>query len=180
MTDLTLATKAGLAVMLVVAGAAKLSDLRSFAVTIRLFAPRRTRMWGLRTAPLVIVSTELVLGTVSLSFPTLNWINIVVVGLAFAFVAVAAYGYAFYRGRSCTCFGALSARSFDAAGIVRSVAILAAALVALGSVPAVAVDLRWTERVLLLGCSGILALVSFTASRALALARSVQGGVASS
>jgi hypothetical protein len=119
----------------------------------------------------VIAATELILGIASVSSPGDVWLNLAVVVIASGFLVVSTYGYAFYRGRSCTCFGALSGRKFDAGGILRSAAIAGAAAAALASVPRSALALDVAARVLLLGGSLLLALVSFTAARSLALSR---------
>jgi hypothetical protein len=75
-------------------------------------------------------------------------------------------GYAFHRGRSCRCFGALSQRKFAAAGILRSAVIAGLAAVALAHVSAAALRLDTTARVLLFAAAGLLAVAAFTAARA--------------
>lgn len=178
MTDLILAAKAGLAVMLIVAGGAKLSDLASFTATVRLFVPRRRAYRSVvRATTLGIVLAELLLGVASLSFPAQTWINASIFGVTCGFVVVSAYGFAFHRGRSCTCFGALSGRRFDRAGIVRSTAIAAIGALTLLAVTPGAVDVGLALRLLLLAAALLLSLVSMTAARALALSRTTRPGL---
>lgn len=173
MTYLVLGAKVGVAVILAVAGGAKLSDIQGFSTTVRLFLPR----WLSESARLIALTlavAELLLGMASLSSPAEAWPNLLVLAAACGFMAVSAFGYAFYRGRSCNCFGALSARTFDAIGMLRSGVIVTAASLALLNVPRSMVALDLPARVLLLGGSLLLALVSFTAARSLALSRTSQ------
>jgi hypothetical protein len=168
---LVLCAKTSVACLLIVAGGAKLSDPASFASTVRLFIPLRLA-WRLLWAIAVGVSlAELTVGLASLTLPAVSALNILVVAIACAFVAVSALGYAFHRGRSCRCFGALSQRKFTAAGVLRSAIIAGIAAVALGHVGAAALQLGVTARVLLLAAAGLLALAAFTAARARAAGR---------
>ena len=148
------------------AGGAKLSDPASFASTVRLFIPLRVA-WRLLWAMAVGVSlAELAVGLASLTLPAVTALNLVVLAIACAFVAVSALGYAFHRGRSCRCFGSLSQRKFTATGVLRSAIIASIAAVALGHVGAAALQLDVTARVLLLAAAGLLALAAYTAARA--------------
>jgi hypothetical protein len=163
---LVLCAKTALACLLIVAGAAKLSGLASFASTVRLFIRLRVA-WPLLSAIAVGVSlAELAVGLASLTLPAITALNALVFAIACAFVAVSAMGYAFYRGRSCRCFGALSQRRFDAAGVLRSAVTAGVAAVALAHVRAAALQLDTTTRVLLFAAAGLLALAAFTAARA--------------
>jgi hypothetical protein len=163
---LILCAKTAVACLLIVAGGAKLSDPASFASTVRLFLPFRVA-WPLLSAIAVGVSLgELAAGLASLTLPAIAALNALVFAVACAFVAVSAVGFAFHRGRSCRCFGALSQRTFDAAGLVRSVVLAAIAAVALAHVGAPALQLDTTARVLLLAAAGLLAVAAFTAARA--------------
>jgi hypothetical protein len=171
---LVLGSKSALAVLLLVAAGAKLADLTSFAAAVRLFVPRPPRWPVLRAAALGIALAELALGAASLSSPAAGWLNPVVLAAGCAFVAVSGVGYAFHRGRSCRCFGALSQRKFDAAGIVRSIFIAAAAAVAMAPVPPSSVQLTATSRLLLAAAAAMLAFVAFTAARVLAISRETQ------
>jgi hypothetical protein len=163
---LVLCAKTALACLLIVAGGAKLSDPASFASTVRLFIPFRVA-WPVLSAIAVGVSLgELAAGLASLTFPAITALNALVFALACAFVAVSAVGYAFHRGRSCRCLGALSQRKFDAAGILRSAVVAGIAAVALARVGAPALRVDATARVLLLAAGGLLALAAFTAARA--------------
>jgi hypothetical protein len=157
--------KTALACLLIVAGGAKLSDPASFASTVRLFIPLRVA-WPLLSAIAVAVSLgELAVGLASLTLPAITALNALVFAIACAFVAVSATGYTFHRGRSCRCFGALSQRKFDAAGVLRSAVIAGVAAVALAHVGPAALQLDATARVLLLAAAGLLALAAFTAAR---------------
>jgi hypothetical protein len=162
---LVLCAKTALACLLIVAGGAKLSDPASFASTVRLFIPLRVA-WPLLSAVAVGVSLgELAVGLASLTLPAITALNALVFAVSCAFVAVSAIGYAFHRGRSCRCFGALSQRKFDAAGVLRNTVIAGIAAVALVHVGAPALQLDATARVLLLAAAGLLALAAFTAAR---------------
>ena len=166
MDVLILCAKTAVACLLIVAGGAKLSDPASFASTMRLFIPLHVA-WRLLWAMAVGVSlAELAVGLASLTLPAVTALNLVVLAIACAFVAVSALGYAFHRGRSCRCFGSLSQRKFTAAGVLRSAIIASIAAVALGRVGAAALQLDVTARVLLFAAAGLLALVAFTAARA--------------
>ena len=166
MDVLVLCAKTAVACLLIVAGGAKLSDPASFASTVRPFIPLRVA-WRLLWAIAVGVSlAELAVGLASLTLPAVTALNIVVLAVACAFVAVSALGYAFHRGRSCRCFGALFQRKFTAAGVLRSAFIATIAALALGHAGATALRLDVTARVLLFAAAGLLALVAFTAARA--------------
>ena len=133
---------------------------------MRLFIPLRVA-WPLLSAIAVGVSLgELAVGLASLTLPAITALNAFIFAIACAFVAVSAMGYAFYRGRSCRCFGALSQRRFDAAGVLRSAVTAGVAAVALAHVRAAALRLDTTTRVLLFAAAGLLALAAFTAARA--------------
>jgi hypothetical protein len=168
-----LGAKAMLAVMLVVAGGAKLADLSGFAATVRLFLPpvAAARPWSAGVAgrlAAVAAGGELLLGAASLSSPGAAWLNAAVLGVACSFVAVSGAGYAFHRGRSCRCFGALSQRRFDLAGIGRAVLIAGIAAVAVLAVPGSLTRLTLADRGLLLAGAALLACLAFTAARYLA------------
>lgn len=174
MDMLALGAKSALAALLLVAGGAKLADLGGFASTVRLFLPRRASWPVLRDVALAITLAELALGTASLSSPALRWLNPVIFALGCGFVAVSVTGYALHRGRSCHCFGALSARKFDKAGIARSTVVAAAAAVAMRAVRPSFVQLAPAERIALLGISCLLAFAAYTAAWALAASHAVQ------
>jgi len=174
MDVLVLGAKAALAVVLVVAAGAKLADLHGFASAVRLFAPRPAPWPVLRAVALNIAVAEFALGAASLSSPAAGWLNPVVLAVGCAFAAVSAVGYAFHRGRSCRCFGALSQRKFDAAGIARSILIVAMAAVAMAPVQPSSVQLTPITRVLLLAAAAMLAFVALTAARVLAMSREAQ------
>jgi hypothetical protein len=182
MVAATLGAKAILAVMLLVAGGAKLADLAGFAASVRLFIPRRlaAAAWsrpasrGLAGA---LAAGELALGGASLTSPAAGWLNPVVLGAGCAFVAVSLAGYVFHRGRSCRCFGALSQRRFDRAGIGRAVLIAALAGLATAAVPPSSIQLGLASRGLLLAASCLIAFAAFTAARSLAVSREALPGM---
>jgi hypothetical protein len=171
MTVIALIAKSVLAVVLVVAGAAKASELSSFTSTVRLFLPRAARSGWAYAVALTIVVGELLLGASSLMFQRERWIGVIVLAAACAFVLASVYGYAYHRGRSCTCFGALSSRRFDGFAIARSIGLAAMGAVAILNVVPSAVALTVVDRLLVLVSVVIVALSSATASRALLLGR---------
>jgi hypothetical protein len=177
MHGLILAAKGGLAVMLLVAGGAKVSDVRGLSATVRLFLPTRAPRGLSRATAYAIVALELALGLTSLVLPAERWPNVVMIALGCGFAVASICGFAFHRGRSCSCFGALSGRRFDVTAILRSLVITAAAVVALGHVPAGEVNLSFGQHVLVLAAGTLLVFVSATASRALAAAAESRPGL---
>ena len=171
MDVLVLSAKSAIAVMLLAAGGAKLADLASFAATVRLFMPRGVPRPARSGIAFGIAAGEILLGAASLSFPAVRWLNLGVFAVTDMFVVVSVAGFVFYRGRSCRCFGALSQRKFDAAGIVRSVGIAGVAAIAIAGVPSLAVSISAAAHVLLLTATAILLLAAFTAAGALAVSR---------
>jgi hypothetical protein len=169
MAALVLGCKAGVAVLLLVAGAAKLADLAGFGSAIRLFLPAR-----LPPRPAARVSTagawavaltELGLGLGSLGWPASGWLNLAVLVIAAGFVAVAAVGLALHPGRSCGCLGTLSRRRFSLRGLSQAAAIAAAAALATRQVHAAQLRIDLAGQVLLLAAAGLTGLVAFTAAR---------------
>jgi hypothetical protein len=171
-----LGTKAALAVLLLVAGGAKLADLAGFTAAVALFAPAAVPRRLLRAAALAVVLAELALGGASLAAPSWRWVNLAVLILGGGFVAVSVAGYRKHQGRSCRCFGALSLRRFDAAGIARAALITAAAAIAAGPVRGAPVQLGLAAQLLLLFSAALAALAACTAARALAAARDARLG----
>jgi hypothetical protein len=198
-----LGAKALLAVMLLVAGAAKLADLDSFAATVRLFLPRRRRPSapdqrsapdqpsapdrpGRLTSPAsarriawAVAAAELALGGASLALPAIWPLNLAVLGAAGCFAAVSGIGFAFHRDRSCRCFGALSRRRFDQGGLARSGAVAVVAGLATAPVAPAAVALAPAGHGLLLAGAALIAFVAFTAARSLAASRDALPGMVS-
>lgn len=170
MTAVLLAAKAGVAVLLLAAGGAKLAGLRDFSLAVGLFVPRRApaaladHTWEVAAA---IAVTETGLGAASLSWPELRWLNLLVLALACGFTVVAAVGYARHRGRPCRCFGALTRREFSLRSLVQAALITCAAVLAIRPVPAAEVSLGLTPHLLLLAAAGLLAVAAGTAARAL-------------
>jgi len=185
MSVLAAAAKAGLAVLLLVAGGAKLAGLDGFAATVRLFLPAGllrpagprplTRL--ARWVALAVALGEVGLGAASLASPAASGLNLAVLIVGGAFVAVSLAGYMRHRGRSCRCFGALTRRRFDRAGVGRAVLIAAVAGVAMTGLPASAVRLSRADRGLLLAAALLLAAVAFTAASV--LARNLRSGTVS-
>jgi hypothetical protein len=171
MDILAAAAKSAIAVVLVVAGGAKLADLASFAATIRLFLPRRTPALFARSLAYGTALGELGLGVGSLCFPALTWLSLLVLAVCCAFVAVSVSGYVLYRGRSCRCFGALSPGAFDAVGILRTALMAGLAAAAMSGIPPVALRVAPPARILLIVSTAMLAFAAFTAARALAVTR---------
>jgi hypothetical protein len=163
-TIAVLACKASIAVLLLVAGGAKLADLSGFAATVRLFAPRRVRR-GLPLAACIAVG-EISAGAASLSAPGAGWINLAVLVTCCCFLAVAAIGYVRHRGRQCRCFGALSRRGFTAAGLGRAAALVVAAVAASASVPPLAIRLSPPTEFGLLACGLLVAGCTYAAAAA--------------
>lgn len=175
---LVLGAKSVVAVMLLAAGGAKLADLASFAVTVRLFLPRGVPRRVRGGAAVGIAVAEVVIGGASLSFPAVRWLNLVVFAAAGVFVLVSVAGFVFYRGQSCRCFGALSQRKFDAAGIVRSLGIATLAAFAMSGVPPESIRLGIGARILLLTAMAIVGFAAFTAAGAVAVSRETLPGLA--
>jgi hypothetical protein len=183
-----LGAKALLAVMLLVAGGAKLADLDSFAASVRLFLPLRAASGESRLRPSRagagriawgVALAELALGAASLAFPAAWPLSLVVLAAAVTFAAVSGLGFAFHRGRSCRCFGALSRRTFDRAGLGRAAAVAALAGLAAAGAPPAAVALTPAGHGLLLAGSALAAFVAFTAARSLAASRDALPGMVS-
>ncbi|MGI8447985.1 MAG: MauE/DoxX family redox-associated membrane protein [Streptosporangiaceae bacterium] len=164
MAVLELAAKSALAVILIIAGGAKLSDLPAFAASLRLFFPWRPFFPAMRWAAAAIAASELGLGAASLSLPAVRWLDLAVFALSCSFLVVSGIGYAMFRGRSCQCFGALSQRRFDVLGILRAAALAAIAATGAATTPVQISDLA---KILLLCGTGLLATTAFVAVRAL-------------
>ncbi|HUZ54456.1 MAG TPA: MauE/DoxX family redox-associated membrane protein [Streptosporangiaceae bacterium] len=182
MTAVALACKAVVAVLLVAAGGAKLADLPGFAASVRLFLPgTAARRLDGRAAPrldrgvaLGIAAGEITAGAASLSSPRANWLNLVVLAICCGFVAVSAAGYRWHRGRSCRCFGALSRRRFNLAGLGRSMLIALGAGVATAPVRAVLIQLGPADRIGLLAGALLVAGAAFSAAAAVGAGRGSQ------
>jgi hypothetical protein len=166
MDVLVLAAKSGLALMLVVAGGAKLAGVSNFAATVRLFMPVQGSDRVMEGIAIGVATFEMMLGSVSLAFPSITVINLVVLATGCAFLTVSSIGYIRHRGKSCLCFGQLSNRVFDAVGVMRSLVIVGlAASVAVIAVGRSAIQLATVDHVLLLGGVGVVALATYTAAK---------------
>jgi hypothetical protein len=170
MNFLVLAAKSGLALMLIVAGGAKLAGSSSFAASVKLFVPVQGSPRAMERIAIGIATFELVLGSASLAFPSVAVINVLVLATACGFLTVSSIGYVRHRGKSCLCFGQLSNRVFDAVGVLRSVVIVGlAAGVALITVSQSATALATAGHLLLLGGAVVVAGATYTAARAVAM-----------
>lgn len=172
MTVLVLAAKAGLAVLLLASGGAKLADIAGFAATIRLFVPGRAMArlpQALPAAAITIAAVELIAGGISLCWPAAGWMNPAVLALGCGIAAVAGIGYLRHRGRPCHCFGALTRRGFSARTLLQALVIVAVAALACQRVhPAAELRLGAGMHVLLLFAAVLLAAAATTAAKALA------------
>ncbi len=177
MTVAAFGAKAAVAVLLLVAGGAKLADLAGFAAAVRLFVPARAAALPLAGLPAAaaLASAELAAGGASLCWPAAGWLNVLVLVLACGFCAVALLGYVRHRGRPCRCFGALTRRSFGARNIGQTAVILAAAILATRSASPAQLGFGLGDHLLLLAGAGVVVLAAFTAARALATGEAQPG-----
>lgn len=173
-TLILLGAKAAVAATLLIAGGAKLADISGFAATTRLFMPWRLPRLLTRCFAVGAAVTELMLGALSLSSPSVRWLNLVIFAVTLLFLAIASLGYALHRGRSCRCFGALSQRRFDARGIARSAAIAAIAAVAIPGAPTAAIRIDAPERTALAIGAIMLSLAAFTAASSIGTTRATE------
>jgi len=169
MNTIALCAKAALAVMLIVAGGAKLADRAGFAAVVRLFIPVRALAPAYSYIALAIALAEVILGCASLSFPDVTWVNLIVFIAGCAFIVVSVTGLALHSGKSCNCFGTLSRRKFDVPSVFRSTIISAFAVLAMVGVSPSSVRLGVLTQALLLTAGAMLVAVSFTAAKALAV-----------
>jgi hypothetical protein len=172
---LALFAKAALAVTLVIAGGAKLTDLPAFAGALRLFVPLRSWLPALPWLATAIAAGELALGAASIAFPGIWWPNLAVLLLTCGFAAVSAVGYVLFRGRSCHCFGSLFQRKFDLATLLRAAIFVAAAAFAMARAGRQAPIGGWASFGLLCAAA-LVALAAFAAARALAVGSPNLGG----
>ena len=170
MDFLVLAAKSGLALMLIVAGSAKLAGVSGFAASVKLFMPAQVSARVMERTAIGIATFELTLGSASLAFPSVAAINFLVLATACGFLAVSCIGYVRHRGKSCLCFGQLSNRVFDGAGVLRSALIVGlAASVALIGVSPSAIQLATAGHALLIAGAIVVAVATYTAARGAAL-----------
>lgn len=177
MVVLALGAKAAVAVLLLVAGGAKLADLAGFASAIRLFLPTAPRpmLAALPAASAGLALAELLTGAASLCFPAARWLNWLVLALASGFFIIAVVGYARYRGRPCRCFGALTRRAFGLRSIGQTLLIAVTAAAALRPARPAQLNLGLADHLLLLAAACLLVLAAFTAARALATGNAQPG-----
>jgi methylamine utilization protein MauE len=173
-----LGAKAALAVVLLVAGGAKLAGLDGFAGAIRLFLPGRLPRAALTALPFVaalIAAAELLIGLVSLCWPSLGWVNVAVLALACGFTAVAAIGYARRPGQPCSCFGALTRRGFGPRTLVQTLLLTGAAGLAARPARPAQLQIGLSAHLLLLTGAGMTVVAAYTAASALAAGRTGAG-----
>jgi hypothetical protein len=169
-----LGCKASIAVLLLVAGGAKLADLPGFADVAVLFLPRlRARRLPMLIAA-GVAAAELAAGAASLSLPRAGSVNLAVLAICCCFLAVATTGYLRHRGRSCRCFGALSGRGFGLAGVVRAAVLVLAAAIAIANVPHPAVAVSVSGGLALLAGGALVAGAAFAAAAAVGSKRDSQ------
>jgi methylamine utilization protein MauE len=166
MAAVVLACKAAVAVLLTAAGGAKLADLTGFAASVRLFWPGRLAPARLLAVSAGLAGGEVAAGAASLSSPRAGWLNLVVLAICGGFVATAAVGYARHPGRPCRCFGGLSRRGFNAAGIATAMIIAACAAVAMIPVRPALTQLGASGRFGLLAGATLVAVAAYTAAAA--------------
>ena len=175
MAVLVLGAKTVIAVLLVAAGGAKLADLTGFAEAVRLFAPHRVRRPLLRGVAVGVAVGEIAAGAASLSSPALRWLNLLILVIGCGFVAVSVAGFVWHRDRACRCFGALSKRTFNVAGIGRAAAVAAAAALATVPVRPSLLQLSLAGRLALLAGAMLIVGAAWTAAIAVAAGRSSAG-----
>jgi len=164
---LALCCKALLAASLLMAGGAKLADLRGFAATAALFLPDRRWPGLASTMAAGVAGGELALGAASLSNPGVRWLNLAVLAACAGFVVVSVVGYLRYPGRPCRCFGSLSGRSFGPPGIGRAALMTLLAVAATAPPTPSLVQLGSAGRLGLLAAGLLVAWCAFAAGAAL-------------
>jgi len=119
-----LAVKVALAMLLVVAGLSKLADRAAFQESLSLVTPPWMSPRFRPPLAAAVIGTEILAGALSLLLPRLTAVDVAVLTLCTAFVAVSLVGTRYHRGRRCRCFGSLADHRFGPASIARS-AVLA-------------------------------------------------------
>ncbi len=163
--------RASLAVVLVAAGAAKLADTRSFAVTLMgLGVPVRRQLF-LRGFAIIVPLTELALGLAIISglWPTI--VNGAVFALMCGFSLVVIIALRRKLNVACRCFGALSDSQFSRIGLLRSLllTILAFAVFWSGNVYSVEFSNSPGLSILLVAGFLLFALAAAQAARTIAI-----------
>jgi uncharacterized membrane protein YphA (DoxX/SURF4 family) len=132
---LILCVRAGLAVALIAAGAAKLASVTDFSSTLAqlggISISTERRLALIRSAAKLLAGCELAIGLASLTGAIPRAVDAAVVALTCVFAVVAVYAYRTHSTLECRCFGSLTASRFGRGGVARAVALLAAALVVL-------------------------------------------------
>lgn len=122
--------RASLAAVLVAAGAAKLADTRSFALTLRGIGLPVRPPWLIRGLALATPLLELGSGLAAVSGLWPQLINGIVLVLMCGFSLVVVVALSRKLNVACRCFGTLSDSQFSRRGLVRSLLlVLCAALV---------------------------------------------------
>jgi len=173
MTGVALACKVVIAVLFVAAGGAKLADLAGFTATVRLFVPAWTASWAPRAIAAMIAGLEVLVGAASLSSPLAGWLNPAVLVVCCGFVAVSVIGHRRYPGRACRCFGALSGRSFNRAGVARAALLAAGAVLAVWPVSPSMLQLGTLGRLGMVAGAAVITWCAYTAAVAIGAGRAV-------
>jgi hypothetical protein len=158
--------RAGLSLVLVVAGAAKLADRGGFRATlVGLGLP----LPAARAVGVVFPGVEIAVGVAGLANLAPVATDAALVLLTATFVLVSAFGAAYRPSVKCRCFGALAASAFSRRGVFRSLVlvVLASALLALSlTTPRVAEAHADTSAVVVSVATVLFAVVCLQAARA--------------
>jgi methylamine utilization protein MauE len=160
---------AGLAAILIAAGAAKAVDLQAFTTTVSKLIPAANRQS--RSLAEIIVGVEITTGlALSTEAPFISpWVYLLSVTLAAAFVVANVYAICRHVDVECRCFGALRASRFGLRSLSRASATLFLAIVALtaSSVQLGSTHPTWAESGLLLVLYGLFGIGAAQASVAM-------------
>ncbi len=126
---LVLVVRAGLAAVLVAAGAAKLADTQSFAATLLGLGVPAQQGHVARKLSIAVPIVEVGLGLVSASGLWRPAVDVAILLLFMGFSVVVAVALRRAPEVTCRCFGALSDSQFSVKGLMRSLLLTAAAIV---------------------------------------------------
>lgn len=168
---IVLLMRASLAAVLLAAGAAKLADTRSFALTLLgLGMPVRLRLLT-RGLAYAIPLLEMVLGLAIVSGLWPLFVNGAVLTLMGGFSLVVIVALSRKLNVACRCFGTLSDSQFSKQGLARSLLLTILALVVFWSGTAYTASLGWSPGFALLLVAGFLifALAAAQAAKTIAI-----------
>ena len=161
--------QAGVALVVLSAGSAKLADVRGFATTVSTLGVPRA--WSARTARGVALA-EIGVGALALAGIAGRVVGVLLLALTVGFVAVTIFALRWRPQARCRCFGALSESRFGPISLVRSVLLAAAAaVVVVGGHGTTGLTYGPLESVLLLAIAALFAVGCAAASTAVALMR---------